>query len=198
MENNGKRSSFGFSVKPDLSEYKKKVPEPVAKEEKENNAEHGEKVTDLLKDATVGLALSTRDLILYVVLWYICYPALMFTTFYMAERFLRIKLDQFTPITALNAFITICTGTYFAYYLLASFINEPAEPAAYLDEKPFFYQRIAWYAGLMSFVLYMSDLLNLDTLQNPEVIRLFTIFYLLYLSTVTVFRHFNGQVSKRR
>lgn len=199
MENNGKRSSFGFNVQPGLHEYNKKEPEPVIEEttEEAKKEESGEKVSELLKDATVGLVYSTRDLILRILLWYVCYPALLFSTFYMSERYLRLKFEEFTTTEALNAFITLCAGTYYAYYLLTSFINEPADPQAYNDEKPLFFQRVGWYALYMSFVLYMSNMLNLDTLQNPEIIRLFTIFYLLYISAVTVFRHFNGQVSKR-
>ncbi|PKN96562.1 MAG: hypothetical protein CVU43_20065 [Chloroflexi bacterium HGW-Chloroflexi-5] len=201
MENNGRRNSFGFNVQPDLSEYNKKEPEPVeteANDEGKAPGEEGEKVSDLLKDATVGLVHSTRDLILYIIVWYLAYPFLLFTTFHMSQKYLKIDLEAFTAGTMLNAFITVCAGVYYAYYLLSTFINEHTAPQVYEDEKRFLFPRLGFYAMYMSFVLYTSDLLNIETFQNPEKIRLFIVFYILYISAVTLFRHFNARVSRPR
>ncbi len=201
MDNNGRRNSFGFNVKPDLSEYNKKEPEPVATEdtaEGEKPADQGEKVSELLKDATVGLAHSTLDLILYIIVWYVAYPFLFFTSFYMSQKYLQMKFETLSASELLNAMITLCAGVYYAYYLLSTFINEHTAPQAYAEEKRFFFPRIGFYAMYMGFVLYTSSLLNVETFQNEENIRLFVVFYILYVSAVTLFRHFNARVSKPR
>jgi len=201
MDNNGRRSSFGFNVKPDLSEYNKKEPEPITTEEtgeEEKPAEEGEKVSELLKEATVGLVHSTRDLILYILIWYVAHPFLLFTSFTMSQKYLQMNLETFTPLEVFNALITGCAGTYYAYHLLTTFINEHTAPQAYEDEKRFFFPRLGFYALYMSFVLYTSNLLNIDTFQNAENIRLFMVFYFLYISAVTLSRHFNARVTKPR
>jgi len=201
MNNNGRRSSFGFNVQPDLSEYKKKEPEPVEAEEPAEGAEpaqQGEKVGELLKDATVGLVHSTRDLLIYIFIWYVAYPFLMFISFHMSQKFLQMDFETFTSIEMLNAFITMCAGIYYAYYLLTTFINEHTAPQVYQDEKRFFLPRLGFYALYMAFVLYTSNLLNLETFQNEEKIRLFLIFYVLYIAAVSACRHFNARVTKPR
>ncbi|KAF1081708.1 MAG: hypothetical protein GQF41_2048 [Candidatus Rifleibacterium amylolyticum] len=201
MENNGRRNSFGFNVKPDLSEYRKKEPEPVENEEATEGKEpvaEGEKVSELLKDATVGLVHSTRDLILYIIIWYLAYPFLFFTSFHMAQKYLQMKFDSLSPIELLNMLITIGAGVYYAYYMLATFINEHTAPQVYEDEKRFFFPRLGFYALYMGFVLYNSNMLNVETFENSENIRLFVVFYILYISSVTLFRHFNARVSKPR
>jgi len=201
MDNNGRRSSFGFNVQPDLSEYKKKKPEPVEAEEPAEGAEpaqQGEKVSELLKDATVGLAHSTLDLILYIIVWYVAYPFLFFTSFYMSQKYLQMKFETLSTTEMLNAMITLCAGVYYAYYLLSTFINEHTAPQVYQDEKRFFFTRLGCYGLYMAFVLYTSNLLNVETFQNEENIRLFVVFYILYASAVTLFRHFNARVSKPR
>ncbi len=201
MDNNGRRSSFGFNVQPDLSEYKKKVSEPGAAEESAKvrpPSEEGEKVGELLKDATVGLVHSTRDLIIYIFIWYAAYPFLLFTSFHMAQKFLQMDFEVFTPIEMLNAFITLCAGIYYAYYMLTTFINEQTAPQAYEDEKNFFLPRLGFYALYMGFVLYTSNMLNVETFQNEEKIKLFLIFYVLYIAAVSMSRHFNSRVSRPR
>lgn len=199
MKNNGKHGQYGFNVRPDLSEYKKKEPEPVASQETTDKlapAEQGEKVTDLLKDASVGLARSTVDLALYILIWYVAYPILLFTSFYMSQKFLHMDLDALDMAQLANALITICAGSYYAYYLLSTFINEHVDAEEYESEKQYFLERLGYYALIMAFVLYTSNLLQVSTLQNEENQKLFIIFYLIYISAVSVFRHFNNRVSR--
>ena len=199
MNNNESNKRFGFNLKPDLSEYNKKEEKPAEGEEKAESAEKksdGEDVAELVKLATVGMVNKTWELVVYLVLWYFCYPTLLFTTFYMAQKYMNGNFEIFTPLEALNAFITLSSGMYYAYYLLTTFINEHSDPHIYAAEKQFFIPRIAYYALFMGFVLYTSNMLNLETLQNAEIRRLFIIFYLLYFTAVSVFKHFNNKVSR--
>lgn len=201
MEENGRRSRFGFNIQPDLREYEKKEPEPVEVEGSAQEAEpvdKGEKIGDLLKDATTGMANAALDLVIYVLVWYCCYPFLLFTTFIMSQRYLNMKMTAFTTIDMLNAIITLSAGTYYAYHLLANFINEHSAPNTYADEKRFFLSRIGFYALCMAFVLYTTGLLNLETFQNQHNVGLFVVFYLIYVLAVTLFRYFNAKVSRPR
>ncbi len=199
MDNNRKRSRFGFNIQPDLREYQKKEPEPVASDEGTENSppgQEGEKVTDLLKDASVGMMYSAVDLILYILIWYVAYPLLMFTSFYMSQKYLHMDFDTLGIMQVGNAFITVCAGAYYAYYLLSIFINEHSDSEEYAKEKQYFLQRLASYAILMAFVLYTSNLLQIGTLKNVEIQKLFVIFYLIYIAAISVFRHFNNRISK--
>lgn len=198
MDNNRKRSRFGFNIQPDLREYQKKKPEPVADDDATNSppGQDEERAADLLKGASVGLARSAVDLTLYILLWYAAYPLLLFASFYMLQKYLHMDIRGLTMMQVGNALITVCAGSYFAYNLLSIFINEHADAAGYKEEKKYFLQRIASYTIIMAFVLYASNLLQIATLQNAENQKLFIIFYLLYISTVTVFRHFNNRISR--
>ncbi|MBU1108563.1 MAG: hypothetical protein KKB51_17945 [Candidatus Riflebacteria bacterium] len=201
MNNNGGRKSYGFNLKPDLSEYNKKKAEPVELVEDKKNAENIQRDDDdndveLVKLATVGMAQLALDFVLYIFLWYFTYPILVYSNFILLQKYLNLNFEIFTPFEALNIFITLGAGMYYAYYLLTPFINEHSDAQGYEIEKQYFFQRIACYALFMSFVLYMSNMLNLETLQNAKLIRLFIIFYLLYVTATTTFKHFNTKISK--
>jgi hypothetical protein len=204
MENNGSRKSYSFGLKPDLSEYNKKKAEPEGPVESDKTAENAKNSNDidsdaeLVKLATVGMAQHALDFVLYIFLWYVSYPILLYSNFVLLQKYLNLNFEIFTPLEALNALITLGAGMYYAYYLLTNFINEHSTPQIYEIEKQYFYQRIACYALFMSFVFYASNMLNPETLLHAEFIRLFIIFYLLYLTATTTFKHFNTRVSKPR
>ena len=145
--------------------------------------------------ATIGFFESVWNLFLYLNLWYVLYPVLLFTSFYMSQGVLKPEFATLTPIRMFNTIISICAGMYYAYYLLITFVCEHSDPAMYRSERPHFLLRICMYGVIMGAVLYASNLFDIKTLQDPENQRLFISFYLMFVSTTAVFKYFNYKIS---
>lgn len=168
-------------------------------EKKKKIARKAQGVSDvtLVKLATVGLFEGLWNLFLYLNLWYVIYPALLFSSVFMSQILLKPDLATLTPIRLIGALVAGCAGLYYAYYLLATFVLEKSDQAMYADERPHFLLRICMYALIMWGALYSSNLLNSKTLFNPENQKLFLSFYLLYVVATTYLKYMSNKLTYR-
>jgi hypothetical protein len=201
LDNSENNEQFGLNLElasdtDNHSGYRTVFGKPEARKKVARKAQGVSDVT-LVKLATVGLVEGLWSLFLYLNLWYVIYPTLLFSSVFMSQILLKPDLATLTPIRLVGALVAGCAGLYYAYYLLTTFIFENSDPVMYADERPHFLFRICMYALVMWVVLYSSDLLNVKTLFNPEIQKLFFSFYLLYVLAANYLRYMSNKITFR-
>lgn len=169
-------------------------PEPRTK-----SAKKQEEVSDLtlIRLAAGGFIEGIWRMFLYVNLWYITYPFLLFVSFYMAQSLLKPELATLTPMRILNTVIAGSAGLYYAYQLLITFVCEHSDPAMYFEERQNFLLHITIYSLITMFVLQTSGLLNAKTLLDAGNQWLFISFYTMYLVGTTYMKYFNYRITTK-
>lgn len=148
----------------------------------------------LLGYATRDLIEGAWNLLLYLNLWYVIYPFLLFVSFYMSQILLKPDMTTLTSLLAFNSLLAGCAGMYYAYYLLTTFISEYSHPLMYAEEKPKFLFYLTCYSLITWFVLYTAGLLNAKTFLNSHNQSLFASFYVLYLVGTSYLKFFNSHL----
>ncbi|MBU1108564.1 MAG: hypothetical protein KKB51_17950 [Candidatus Riflebacteria bacterium] len=200
LTSHGSDEQFGFDIQLERNEAQEPENTTEIRRKKKTgkasrNSKKGVSDITLVKLATVGFLEGAWNLFLYLNLWYILYPVLLFTSFYMSQTLLKPEFATLTPIRLFSTIISVCAGMYYAYYLLITFICENGDPEMYEKERPYFLLRILMYSLIMGTVLYTSNLLNLKTVQNPENQRLLISFYLMFVTSTAVFKYYNYKIS---
>ncbi len=137
------------------------------------------------------------DLFLYLGLWYVIYPSLLFVSIYLSQTLLKPDMTTLTSLLAFNSLLAGCAGLYYAYHLLITFIGESSHPAMYFEEKPKFLLHITCYSLVAWFVLHTAGLLNAKTFLNSHNQWLFISFYVLYLVGTSYLKFFSYRIKTR-
>jgi hypothetical protein len=166
------------------------------KPEKKKAIKKEEEISDLtlLWMATTGFFSGAWNLFLYVNLWYVIYPSLLFVSVYMSQILLKPDFATLTPLRIFNSLLAGCAGLYYAYQLLITFVCEKSDPAMYHAERPYFLQHITFYSLIIFFVLQTSGLLTPKTFLNTHNQWLFFSGYLMYLVATFYLRYFNQRL----
>ncbi|PKN96563.1 MAG: hypothetical protein CVU43_20070 [Chloroflexi bacterium HGW-Chloroflexi-5] len=167
-------------------------PQPKAK-----STEKQEGISDL---TLIGLAIGgffegIWKLFLYINLWYVAYPFMLFVSFYMSQILLKPDLATLTPIRILSALAAGCAGLYYAYQLLITFVSEHSDPTMYFEESKNFLLHITVYSTISLLLLKTSGLLNPKTFLDAGNQWLFVSFYTMYLIGTSYMKFFNYRIT---
>ncbi len=201
LENNGNEEQFGLNLQleTDVATHPgyttvygrpEKRTRPAKKQE-------GVSVLTLIWLAVNGFFEGLWKAFLYLNLWYVAYPFLLFVSFYMSQNLLKPDMATLTPLRICNSLIAVCAGMYYVYQLLTTFACEHSNPAIYFEERQNFLLHITVYGLITLFVLQTSGLLNAKTFMDAGNQKLFASFYLMYLVCTSYMKYFNYRITTK-
>lgn len=199
LESNGNEEQFGLNLQLESavatnSGYTTIYGRP---EKQTRQAKKQEGVSDLtlIWLAVTGFFEGLWNLFLYLNLWYVAYPFLLFVSFYMSQVLLKPDLATLTPLRIINALVAGSAGLYYAYQLLITFICEHSDPTMYFEQRKSFLLHITGYGLITLFVLQTSGLLNGKAFLDSNNQWLFISFYMMYLISTTYMKYFNYRIT---
>ncbi|NLF97432.1 MAG: hypothetical protein GX569_11880 [Candidatus Riflebacteria bacterium] len=199
LDNNGNEEQFGLNLQLESavatnSGYTTIYGRP---EKQTRQAKKQEGVSDLtlIWLAVTGFFEGLWNLFLYLNLWYVAYPFLLFVSFYMSQVLLKPDLATLTPLRIINALVAGSAGLYYAYQLLITFICEHSDPTMYFEQRKSFLLHITGYGLITLFVLQTSGLLNGKAFLDSNNQWLFISFYMMYLVSTTYMKYFNYRIT---
>ncbi|MGM0599964.1 MAG: hypothetical protein ACQETH_09135 [Candidatus Rifleibacteriota bacterium] len=139
----------------------------------------------LLFEAMIGSFWRSFYLIEYMLTWFIIYPVLMFGSFYLLKYFIDAPVKDAGPFFWLTLLITQGAIFYFAYKIVARFINLERKSEEYFLSR---YQiRLETFSFLLinSASYYLMQIPVMEQLKNNSDLSVdFAVFYVIYLLIV--------------